>query len=57
MEIKKMWAIVQTVHNNRITVKFDNGEVSSKQYRYPKGSNPSIGDRAFFIDDICIGIY
>ena len=56
----KIWATVVTVDNstNKITVKFDNGQNSSKAYRYPlTGYTPVIGDRALFEDEICLGIY
>ena len=56
----KIWATVLTVDSTKrkITVKFDNGQISSKAYRYPKtGYTPAIGDRALFADNICIGIY
>lgn len=57
--MNKLWSTVLTVDtiNKKITVKFDNGQTSNKAYRYPKGSTPNIGDRAFFIFDICVGIY
>lgn len=52
-----MWATILTVDHNTITVKFDNGETTQKAYRYPKGSTPQVGDRAFFLNNVCIGIY
>lgn len=56
----KMWATVLTVDttNKKITVKFDNGQISNKSYRYPKtGYTPVVDDRALFYEDICLGIY
>ena len=56
----KMWATVLTVDTSsrKITVKFDNGQISNKAYRYPKtGYTPAIGDRALFENEICLGIY
>ena len=58
--VKGIWATVLTVDstNNTITVKFDNGEQPTKQYHYPKtGYTPQINDRAYFLNDICLGIY
>ena len=57
---KGIWATVLTVNqtNGTITVRFDNGEQTSKQYRYPKtGYIPLVNDRAYFVDNICLGIY
>lgn len=55
-----IWATVLTVNSTAktITVKFDNGEQSNKPYHYPKtGYTPVVNDRAYFINDICLGIY
>lgn len=56
----KMWATVLNVDTNsrKIIVKFDNGQSSNKAYRYPKtGYTPVVGDRALFVNEICLGIY
>ncbi|MBE6021683.1 MAG: hypothetical protein E7231_00455 [Cellulosilyticum sp.] len=55
-----LWAKVLTVNtiNQTITVQFDSGDSTEKPYKYPKtGYTPQIGDRAYFINDVCIGIY
>lgn len=52
-----IWATVIEVDGNRIKVKFDSGDEPQKLYRYPKNSSPAIGDRAYFINNVCIGIY
>lgn len=56
----KIWSTVLTVNstNRTVTVKFDNGESNNKPYRYPKtGYTPVVGDRAYFIDNVCVGFY
>lgn len=57
--INNIWATVLTVDstNCTITVKFDNGDTTSKGYRYPKGYTPAVGDRAYFLNNVCVGIY
>ena len=55
-----MWAKVLTVDtaNRTIIVQFDSGDSIENPYRYPQtGYTPQIGDRAYFINDVCIGIY
>lgn len=57
---KGLWAKVLTVDttNNTITVQFDSGDSTDKPYRYPKtGYTPVIGDRAYILNDVCVGIY
>lgn len=58
--MNNMWATVLTVNasNGTITVQFDNGDSTSKEYRYPKtGYTPQVGDRAYFSGKVCLGIY
>lgn len=60
MQTNRIWATVVSVDSTsrKITVKFDNGQNSSKAYRYPKtGYIPVSGDRALFYDEVCLGIY
>lgn len=52
-----IWATVTEVVGTKIKVKFDNGEEPQKAYRYPKGSSPTVGDRAYFINNVCVGLY
>lgn len=55
-----IWGTVLTVNstNNTIIVRLDNGEETGKEYRYPKtGYTPVVGDRAYFSNNVCIGIY
>ena len=55
--ISNIWATVTSVEDKYIKVKFDNGDISEKLYRYPKNTTPEIGDRAYFMNDVCINIY
>lgn len=50
--------VISTNTSNRTAqVKLDNGQVSSKNYRYPKNFIPENGDRCFIVNNAIIAIY
>lgn len=59
MQVNATFATITSVNTSNRTaqVKLDNGQVSSKNYKYPKNTIPSIEDRCFIVNNAIVAIY
>lgn len=59
MQINMSFGTVTTVNtwNRTAQVVLDDGQLSNKNYKYPKGSTPANGDRVLICNNAIVAIY
>lgn len=59
MQVDATFATITSVNtpNRTATVKLDNGQVSNKNYKYPKNSTAAVGDRVLIFNNAIVAIY